>query len=91
MPGYTYTATVVGTQNNGYIITNIIALQRYRYADPPVIIHHNYPVYYYWLGHYYQYDGRHVNPIAYKTIKNEKIIHGKPPVDGDWDYATNTH
>lgn len=91
MPGYTYTATIVGTQYNGYIINNVIALQRYRYADPPVIIYHNYPVYYYWLGHYYQYDGKHVTPIAYKTIKNEKIIHGKPPIDGDWEYATNTY
>jgi hypothetical protein len=86
-PQYTYTANVVGMSGSAYYINNVVLISHpvYRYRYPQ-----EYPVYYEWNNRYYQYDGHRTDPVSYKSVQGENVIHEPPPDFGIFGLSAGT-
>jgi len=72
----TYTATVTGTDGSAYLIANpILIAQHYNH----IVYFPEEPRYYEYNGRYWQCDRTSCDPIQYKQVRGERVIHGQPP------------
>jgi hypothetical protein len=78
-PGTIVQFTIAGTDNR---FNNV----QYRVSHTSVLSfgNRNYPLFYYYRGQYWQWDGRNLDPISWKQAEGERVIYGAPPV---WGYA----
>jgi hypothetical protein len=87
-PQNTYTADVVGTEGNMYLVKNIYLIANHQsqyyqsyYSDyhGDYYYHGDYPYYYRWNGKYYQWDGYTLDEITWKQAQGEYIRNEQPP------------
>ncbi|WP_321506196.1 hypothetical protein [uncultured Methanoregula sp.] len=69
-PRHSYIGTITGAETNGALDISTINL----ISTPS-----SYPLYYHYNLNYYQYDGRTIDPVAWKETLGHQVIEGRPP------------